>query len=332
MTRPAHSRHGHRSGTGPAEYGLGEITAQAYLGRLLASGERRYLGELRTCEAGGRATCWSPRRRRAAGHLRPAGARWPTWPPGRGRDPMPRATRPGPGRGQPRPRLRRPGGRRGTGDVCPPAHMHAAHRSTTLGFIRTPSGTGTRSGLDLSSHLRVDARRQPTQHLGLPHPAQDVCSCSLSPQGNPVRIRNCPATVYACAARARPRSPRTCRQRARPPVRALRRPGLADWAGGRGAACPALARAAPVAPPRGRRPSEGEHHVTIAPADPASAHRGPGSADGPGAALLRTLTELTADLPDTDPGRVAAAALRGRSAARGRGGAARRWPPRRPPG
>jgi ribonucleoside-diphosphate reductase alpha chain len=30
--------------------------------------------------------------------------------------------------------------------------------------------------------------------------------------------------------------------------------------------------------------------------------------------LLRTLTDLTADLPDTDPGRVAAAALRGRSA------------------
>ncbi|QYX82955.1 ribonucleoside-diphosphate reductase subunit alpha [Streptomyces akebiae] len=35
--------------------------------------------------------------------------------------------------------------------------------------------------------------------------------------------------------------------------------------------------------------------------------------DGPGTALLRTLTELTADLPDADPGRVAAAALRGRS-------------------
>ncbi len=32
------------------------------------------------------------------------------------------------------------------------------------------------------------------------------------------------------------------------------------------------------------------------------------------AALLRTLSELTADLPDADPGRVAAAALRGRSA------------------
>nr|WP_223190167.1 ribonucleoside-diphosphate reductase subunit alpha [Streptomyces sp. TRM68416] len=52
-------------------------------------------------------------------------------------------------------------------------------------------------------------------------------------------------------------------------------------------------------------------HVTIAPADPASALV---ETDSPGAALLRTLTELTADLPDADPGRVAAAALRGRSA------------------
>ncbi|MDX2934184.1 ribonucleoside-diphosphate reductase subunit alpha [Streptomyces ipomoeae] len=58
--------------------------------------------------------------------------------------------------------------------------------------------------------------------------------------------------------------------------------------------------------------------MTIAPADPASA--APASAapvsetDGPGTALLRTLTELTADLPDADPSRVAAAALRGRSA------------------
>ncbi|MFH8613899.1 ribonucleoside-diphosphate reductase subunit alpha [Streptomyces sp. NPDC017979] len=76
--------------------------------------------------------------------------------------------------------------------------------------------------------------------------------------------------------------------------------------------------------------------MTIAPADPASgtaeqlpgqptpADRPtgptpPGAAaavpeDGPGTALLRTLTDLTADLPDTDPGRVAAAALRGRHA------------------
>ncbi|MET9385740.1 ribonucleoside-diphosphate reductase subunit alpha [Streptomyces sp. NPDC002928] len=53
--------------------------------------------------------------------------------------------------------------------------------------------------------------------------------------------------------------------------------------------------------------------MTIAPADPVSATPAM-EPDGPGAALLRTLTELTADLPDADPGRVAAAALRGRSA------------------
>ncbi|MEU4034545.1 ribonucleoside-diphosphate reductase subunit alpha [Streptomyces collinus] len=52
--------------------------------------------------------------------------------------------------------------------------------------------------------------------------------------------------------------------------------------------------------------------MTIAPADPASVSDP--RTDGPGTALLRTLTELTADLPDADPGRVAAAALRGRSA------------------
>ncbi|MFE0132174.1 ribonucleoside-diphosphate reductase subunit alpha [Streptomyces sp. NPDC059037] len=56
--------------------------------------------------------------------------------------------------------------------------------------------------------------------------------------------------------------------------------------------------------------------MTIAPAEPASAQTTDGqqTADGPGTALLRTLTDLTADLPDADPGRVAAAALRGRSA------------------
>ncbi|RRQ84069.1 ribonucleoside-diphosphate reductase subunit alpha [Streptomyces griseofuscus] len=52
--------------------------------------------------------------------------------------------------------------------------------------------------------------------------------------------------------------------------------------------------------------------MTIAPAEPASAQGQEN--DGPGTALLRTLTELTGDLPDADPGRVAAAALRGRSA------------------
>ncbi|MFI6641366.1 ribonucleoside-diphosphate reductase subunit alpha [Streptomyces sp. NPDC050504] len=52
--------------------------------------------------------------------------------------------------------------------------------------------------------------------------------------------------------------------------------------------------------------------MTIAPADPASVATA--DTDGPGTALLRTLTDLTVDLPDTDPGKVAAAALRGRHA------------------
>ncbi|MFE9837269.1 ribonucleoside-diphosphate reductase subunit alpha [Streptomyces sp. NPDC005551] len=54
--------------------------------------------------------------------------------------------------------------------------------------------------------------------------------------------------------------------------------------------------------------------MTIAPADPATPPATSAEPDGPGAALLRTLTDLTADLPDADPGKVAAAALRGRSA------------------
>ncbi|MFG2192930.1 ribonucleoside-diphosphate reductase subunit alpha [Streptomyces sp. NPDC048639] len=72
--------------------------------------------------------------------------------------------------------------------------------------------------------------------------------------------------------------------------------------------------------------------MTVAPADPASREYVPESAtvaettapvdrgtsvdgaDAPGAALLRTLTDLTADLPAADAGRVAAAALRGRHA------------------
>ncbi|WP_075732827.1 ribonucleoside-diphosphate reductase subunit alpha [Streptomyces acidiscabies] len=58
--------------------------------------------------------------------------------------------------------------------------------------------------------------------------------------------------------------------------------------------------------------------MTIAPAEPVSEVQAVETGtDGPGTALLRTLTELTADLPDADPGRVAAAALRGRSARAG---------------
>ncbi|MET8180624.1 ribonucleoside-diphosphate reductase subunit alpha [Streptomyces sp. NPDC005336] len=53
--------------------------------------------------------------------------------------------------------------------------------------------------------------------------------------------------------------------------------------------------------------------MTIAPADPVSeATASQAVTDAPGTALLRTLTGLTADLPATDPGKVAAAALRGR--------------------
>ncbi|MFF9499143.1 ribonucleoside-diphosphate reductase subunit alpha [Streptomyces sp. NPDC014656] len=54
--------------------------------------------------------------------------------------------------------------------------------------------------------------------------------------------------------------------------------------------------------------------MTIAPAGPSAAEAAAIESDGPGTVLLRTLTDLTADLADTDPGRVAAAALRGRHA------------------
>ncbi|WP_311315060.1 ribonucleoside-diphosphate reductase subunit alpha [Streptomyces naphthomycinicus] len=53
--------------------------------------------------------------------------------------------------------------------------------------------------------------------------------------------------------------------------------------------------------------------MTMAPSRPASLTEEQPQQDLQ-AALLRTLSELTADLPDADPGRVAAAALRGRSA------------------
>ncbi|MEU2659289.1 ribonucleoside-diphosphate reductase subunit alpha [Streptomyces sp. NPDC007325] len=54
--------------------------------------------------------------------------------------------------------------------------------------------------------------------------------------------------------------------------------------------------------------------MTIAPAGPSATEAAAIESDGPGTVLLRTLTDLTADLTDTDPGRVAAAALRGRHA------------------
>ncbi|NJP66992.1 ribonucleoside-diphosphate reductase subunit alpha [Streptomyces spiramenti] len=54
--------------------------------------------------------------------------------------------------------------------------------------------------------------------------------------------------------------------------------------------------------------------MTIAPAEPVSAVT-PEEQDQPGGILLQELTRLTADLRATEPGRVAAAALRGRNAA-----------------
>jgi ribonucleoside-diphosphate reductase alpha chain len=54
--------------------------------------------------------------------------------------------------------------------------------------------------------------------------------------------------------------------------------------------------------------------VPGAPAEPEAAARPGRPGEGAGGALLRHLVALTADLPDTDPGRVAAAALRGRNA------------------
>ena len=106
-------------------------------------------------------------------------------------------------------------------------------------------------------------------------------------------------------------SPTTCRWRSRFDRSGCQTSGPRGWAGGRRAeGCPDARRRLPRRPraERGSAP-----HVTIAPADPASAITDE-LADAPGTALLRTLTEFTADLPDTDPGRVAAAALRGRNA------------------
>jgi ribonucleoside-diphosphate reductase alpha chain len=79
-----------------------------------------------------------------------------------------------------------------------------------------------------------------------------------------------------------------------------------DQAGGRGAAVPACA------PDPEAVSHEGER-VTIAPAEPVSVAV-PEEQDQPGSALLTELTALTADLPATEPGRVAASALRGRHA------------------
>src|SRR5690606_6711206 len=95
------------------------------------------------------------------------------------------------------------------------------------------------------------------------------------------------------------------------PARVLRRPGLAEWAGGRPTPC---ASRAPPGPRPAPPPSEGAPHVTPPPPHPGAASDVPPGGRGPGAAPPRALTVRTAALPDAAPGRVAAAALRGRSA------------------
>ncbi|MFH8988638.1 ribonucleoside-diphosphate reductase subunit alpha [Streptomyces sp. NPDC017940] len=72
-----------------------------------------------------------------------------------------------------------------------------------------------------------------------------------------------------------------------------------------------IAPAEPASAQAEQQPAETGHQAAAGQAAPGPAAPG---AEGPGAVLLRTLTDLTADLPDADPGRVAAAALRGRSA------------------
>ncbi|MFF4949313.1 ribonucleoside-diphosphate reductase subunit alpha [Streptomyces chattanoogensis] len=64
-----------------------------------------------------------------------------------------------------------------------------------------------------------------------------------------------------------------------------------------------------IAPTEPASDAEVVQPAVAAPATPADGGKGE---DGPGVALLRTLTDLTVDLTATDPGKVAAAALRGR--------------------
>ncbi|MFF4700885.1 ribonucleoside-diphosphate reductase subunit alpha [Streptomyces chattanoogensis] len=67
-----------------------------------------------------------------------------------------------------------------------------------------------------------------------------------------------------------------------------------------------------IAPTEPASDAEVVQPAVAAPVAPADGGKGEDGQDGPGVALLRTLTDLTVDLTATDPGKVAAAALRGR--------------------
>ena len=229
-------------------------------------------------------------------------------------------------------RARATRGRAGAWCSPPSAAWHGAHRIyARLGFVRTPerdwtpiAGPDTPAARSLWSSVATATRHN---MWGVPRKARPHMYAHARCRRRGIRCESGTVPqrcdVGALCRTAPVRGPADSAPGSTDP--GARRPGLADWAGGRRARAALPAPACRRSPsPAGPEPSEGEPPVTIAPADPASATpSGPRRADGPGTTLLRTLTELTADLPDTDPGRVAAAALRGRNAAVGRGRAAR---------
>src|SRR5690606_34092919 len=115
---------------------------------------------------------------------------------------------------------------------------------------------GPAPGRPEAAVLRADALTPALRHRarhkiwGCPQrPAQDVCSCSLSPQGNPVRIRNCPATVYLCVFAAFPAPAHGLQSEDLPTVRPAVRPGCSDVRASRNGPVDARRRARPVLPP-----------------------------------------------------------------------------------
>ncbi len=129
-----------------------------------------------------------------------------------------------------------------------------------------------------------------------------------------------------CTCMSAPRRSCACQSEDLSTARPATRPGCHDVRASRNGPVDATPRARRVPPlppalPAGPRAERGRAPRDHRASRPGSQRKRPSTefqdraeADGPGTALLRTLTELTADLPDADPGRVAAAALRGRSA------------------
>ena len=202
--------------------------------------------------------------------------------PRRGRGPGARLHGPGPGAG----------GRHPPGPVHPEQH---ARRPPDLRAPRlrphSRAGLGADPGLHSAAPTASTCSHTDTTCGGYRN--RPAPTCMLMPRCRRRGIRCESGTVpQRCDVRAHwsyPQSPRTCRQRAR-----LDRPGADDVRAsrlGRWTPCGVLAlpwartaRMRPPPPPDGPEPSEGEHHVTIAPADPAAGRVQPERprADGPG--------------------------------------------------